>query len=76
MVKVGGLWVHQDSGGPGANWERILEEVRDRAPIQSLLQGKRNTRSGESWTNGRSRWPNVQPDGTNRQQSAAEAIAF
>jgi AbrB family looped-hinge helix DNA binding protein len=29
MVKVDGLWVHQGSAEPGANWERILEEVRE-----------------------------------------------
>jgi AbrB family looped-hinge helix DNA binding protein len=28
MVKVDGLWVHQGSAEPGANWERILGEVR------------------------------------------------
>ena len=29
MVKVDGLWVHQGTAEPGANWERILEEVRE-----------------------------------------------
>jgi AbrB family looped-hinge helix DNA binding protein len=29
MVKVDGLWVHQGSAEPGANWERVLEEVRE-----------------------------------------------
>jgi bifunctional DNA-binding transcriptional regulator/antitoxin component of YhaV-PrlF toxin-antitoxin module len=29
MVKVDGLWVHQGSAEPGANWERILDEVRE-----------------------------------------------
>ena len=29
MVKVDGLWVHQGSAEPGANWERILEDVRE-----------------------------------------------
>jgi len=29
MVKVDGLWVHQGRAEPGANWERILEEVRE-----------------------------------------------
>jgi AbrB family looped-hinge helix DNA binding protein len=28
MVKVDGLWVHQGSAEPRANWERILENVR------------------------------------------------
>ena len=29
MVKVDGLWVHQGSAERGANWERILEDVRE-----------------------------------------------
>jgi AbrB family looped-hinge helix DNA binding protein len=29
MVKVDGLWVHQGSAERGANWERILEGVRE-----------------------------------------------
>jgi AbrB family looped-hinge helix DNA binding protein len=29
MVKVDGLWVHQGNAEPGANWERILEDVRE-----------------------------------------------
>jgi len=29
MVKVDGLWVHQGSAEPGANWDRILEDVRE-----------------------------------------------
>jgi AbrB family looped-hinge helix DNA binding protein len=29
MVKVEGLWVHQGSPEPGANWERVLEDVRE-----------------------------------------------
>ena len=29
MVKVDGLWVHQGSAEPGADWERILEDVRE-----------------------------------------------
>src|SRR6202044_3177157 len=29
MVKVDGLWVHQGRAEPGANWERILEDVRE-----------------------------------------------
>ena len=38
MVKVDGLWVHQGSAEPGANWERILEDVREER-IDSVLQG-------------------------------------
>lgn len=29
MVKVDGLWVHQGRAAPGANWERIVEDVRE-----------------------------------------------
>jgi AbrB family looped-hinge helix DNA binding protein len=37
MVKVDGLWVHQGSAVPGANWERILEDVREER-IESVLK--------------------------------------
>ena len=37
MVKVDGLWVHQGSAEPGANWERILEDVREER-IASVLK--------------------------------------
>jgi AbrB family looped-hinge helix DNA binding protein len=37
MVKVNGLWVHQGSAEPGANWERILEDVREER-IESVLK--------------------------------------
>ena len=37
MVKVDGLWVHLGSAEPGANWERILEDVRERR-IESVLK--------------------------------------
>jgi AbrB family looped-hinge helix DNA binding protein len=36
MVKVDGLWVHQGRAEPGANWERILDDVRDER-IESVL---------------------------------------
>jgi hypothetical protein len=29
LVKVDGLWVHHGRAEPGANWDRILEDVRD-----------------------------------------------
>lgn len=29
MIKVDGLWVHQGSPEAGANWSRILDEVRE-----------------------------------------------
>jgi AbrB family looped-hinge helix DNA binding protein len=37
MVKVDGLWVHQGIPEPGANWERIVEDVREER-IESLLK--------------------------------------
>jgi AbrB family looped-hinge helix DNA binding protein len=37
MVKVDGLWVHQGSAEPGANWERNLEDVREER-IESVLK--------------------------------------
>jgi AbrB family looped-hinge helix DNA binding protein len=37
MVKVDGLWVHQGTAEPGANWERILEDVREER-IESVLK--------------------------------------
>ena len=37
MVKVDGLWVHQGSPEPGANWARILDDVREER-IESVLK--------------------------------------
>jgi AbrB family looped-hinge helix DNA binding protein len=37
MVKVDGLWVHQGTAEPGANWERILDDVREER-IESVLK--------------------------------------
>ena len=37
MVEVDGLWVHQGSAEPGANWERILEDMRE-GRIESVLK--------------------------------------
>ena len=37
MRKVDGLWVHQGSPEPGANWEHILEAVREDR-IESVLK--------------------------------------
>jgi len=36
MVKVDGLWVHQGSAEPGANWGRTLEEVREERIVSTL----------------------------------------
>jgi len=37
MIKVDGLWVHQGSAEPRANWERILDDVREER-IGSVLK--------------------------------------
>jgi hypothetical protein len=37
MVRVDGLWVHQGAAEPGANWERVLEDVREER-IGSVLK--------------------------------------
>jgi len=37
MVKVDGLWVHQGSPEPGANWERILKDVHEER-VESILK--------------------------------------
>jgi bifunctional DNA-binding transcriptional regulator/antitoxin component of YhaV-PrlF toxin-antitoxin module len=37
MVQVDGLWVHRGAAAPGANWERVLDDVRDER-IQSVLK--------------------------------------
>jgi AbrB family looped-hinge helix DNA binding protein len=38
MIKVDGLWVHQGTAEPGANWERVLDGVREER-IASILKG-------------------------------------
>ena len=37
MAKVDGLWVHRGDAKPGANWDRILEDVREER-IESVLK--------------------------------------
>jgi hypothetical protein len=37
MVKIDGLWVHQGSAEPGANWKRALEDVREER-VESILK--------------------------------------
>ena len=37
MIKVDGLWVHQGIPQPGANWGRILADVREER-IESVLK--------------------------------------
>lgn len=39
MIKVDGLWVHQGRAERGANWERILDEVREER-IESVLKAQ------------------------------------
>jgi AbrB family looped-hinge helix DNA binding protein len=36
MIKIDGLWVHQGVAQPGANWEHVLEELREER-IKSVL---------------------------------------
>ena len=36
MVKVDGLWVHQGTPEPGANWERIVDDVREERIASAL----------------------------------------
>jgi len=37
MVQVDGLWVHRGTAQPGANWERVLDDVREER-IRSVLK--------------------------------------
>ena len=37
MTKVDELWVHSGTPEPGANWERILEDVREER-MESVLK--------------------------------------
>jgi AbrB family looped-hinge helix DNA binding protein len=37
MMKVDGLWLHQGVAQPGANWDRILEGIREER-IESILK--------------------------------------
>jgi hypothetical protein len=37
IARIDGLWVHQGIPQPGANWERILEDVREER-IESVLK--------------------------------------
>jgi AbrB family looped-hinge helix DNA binding protein len=38
LVKVDGLWVHRGVSQPGANWDRIIQEVREER-VESVLRG-------------------------------------
>jgi AbrB family looped-hinge helix DNA binding protein len=37
MIRVDGLWVHQGVAQPGANWDRVLQEVREER-IETVLK--------------------------------------
>jgi AbrB family looped-hinge helix DNA binding protein len=37
MVRVDGLWVHQGSPEPGANWDRTMEDLREER-LESVLK--------------------------------------
>ena len=37
LVKVDGLWVHRGSVQPDADWERVIENIRDER-IASVLK--------------------------------------
>ena len=37
MTKVDGLWVHRGVAEPGANWDRVLEDVREDR-LESILK--------------------------------------
>jgi AbrB family looped-hinge helix DNA binding protein len=37
MIKIDGLWVHRGVPESGANWERVLEDVREER-IDSILK--------------------------------------
>ena len=38
LIKIDGLWVHQGVAKPSANWDRIIEEMREER-IESVLKG-------------------------------------
>jgi hypothetical protein len=37
MIQVDGLWIHQGTAEPGANWERVPNLVREER-IQAILK--------------------------------------
>lgn len=37
MVQVDGLWIHQGTADPDANWDRVVEDVREER-AESLLK--------------------------------------
>jgi len=37
MIQVDGLWIHQGAAEPGANWEHVLDDVREER-VQTVLK--------------------------------------
>ena len=37
LVKIDGLWVHRGVAQPGANWDRVIQEVREER-VESVLK--------------------------------------
>jgi AbrB family looped-hinge helix DNA binding protein len=37
LVKVDGLWVHRGVAQPGANWDRIIQQLREER-VESVLK--------------------------------------
>ncbi len=37
LVKIDGLWVHQGIAQPGANWDRVIQGVREER-IESIVK--------------------------------------
>jgi len=37
MIKIDGLWVHQGVAQPGANWDRVVQDLREER-IGSVLK--------------------------------------
>ena len=50
LVRVDGLWVHQGSPEPGANWEGILENVRLKSDDREESKNDRAVRYIIHWS--------------------------
>ena len=37
LVKIDGLWVHRGIAQPGANWDRVVEEIREER-LESIMK--------------------------------------
>jgi AbrB family looped-hinge helix DNA binding protein len=40
MIRIDGLWVHCGTPEPGANWDHVLQDVRDER-IESVINRRR-----------------------------------